>query len=101
MNEEEAIGIIKKNYEDARGSICFRDDIQAVDTLEDYIKNSKNLINKQEKVIDRMAEYIEIICKCSETARDVLYGNNYEIYLEKPSKFSKEEIKEYFMEDKE
>lgn len=98
MNEEEAIEIIKKNYEDARGSICFRDDIQAVDTLEDYIKNSKNLINKQEKVIDRMAKYIEeLIGSCPYDTFDYQVRD-----CQKECKDQMAECwKEYFMEDKE
>lgn len=40
MSIEQAIEIIKNNFEDSRGTIIFRDEWQAVDTIEEYIKNS-------------------------------------------------------------
>lgn len=40
MNEKDAIEIIIRAFEDARGSILFRDEIQAVNYLEDYVQNS-------------------------------------------------------------
>jgi len=40
MNEKDAIEIIIRAFEDARGSILFRDEIQAVNCLEDYVQNS-------------------------------------------------------------
>lgn len=51
MNEKDAIEIIIRAFEDARGSILFRDEIQAVNYLEDYVKNS---VSK-----DKIREFIE------------------------------------------
>ena len=109
MTDEEAIDILQNCIADyvigdfCCGKYCPDEDMCKNDDCyyEKAIDTVINLINKQKKAIDRMAEYIETICGCSEIARDLLYKNNYEIYLEKPSKFSKEKIKEYFMEDKE
>lgn len=42
MNIEQAIEIIKNNFEDSRGTMLFRDEWQAIDTIEEYIKNSVN-----------------------------------------------------------
>lgn len=113
MTEQEIIKYIKDEIEDEIDTYHWFDDtpknktrlqieesINAHQGLLDLYTNAKIEINKLNNIIDRMAEYIETICGCSEIARDLLYKNNYEIYLEKPSKFSKEKIKKYFMEDK-
>ena len=52
MDIEQAIEIIKNNFEDSRGTMIFRDEWQAVDTIEEYIKNS---ISK-DKIKDKMKE---------------------------------------------
>jgi len=63
-----------------------------------YLQTALNLINKQEKAIDRMINWIERDCYYQDE-----FGNSCSIIQDScfSNKDCKECIKEYFMEDKE
>lgn len=61
MSEEEAIEILKKCFEDIRGSMFWRDEWQALDVVEEYIRNSINKDKIREKIEELEKEKTEVI----------------------------------------
>lgn len=68
MSEEEAIEILKKCFEDIRGSMFWRDEWQALDVVEEYIKNSINKDKIREKIKEleeRKKDLLELEDSCA------------------------------------